>query len=162
MKPRPKITWTNPSAVPPVKKAPRRPRPSGIVRVANEPWFYLEPPMNDATRVAWDEINQGSPITFVIEATIVQSKGFPLPLLKKAKLTPIFTAGAPVTYAALPGSDQLPQGTFAVYLGMTTVKMKRSTGSSHVEGNVVDRAFRTILVGQNKYLLDDPNMIRTV
>jgi hypothetical protein len=118
--------------------------------------------MNDATRAAWDEINQGSPITFVIEATIIQSKGFPLPLLKKAKLTPIRTVGGPVTYAALPGSDQLPQGTFAVYLGMTSVKMKRAGNSSHVEGNVVDRAFRTILVGQNKYLLDDPNMIRTV
>lgn len=162
MKPRPKITWTNPSATPAVKKAPRRPRPSGIARMTHEPWFYLEPPMSDAARAAWDEISQGSPITFATAAKVVPSPGFPLPVLKKAEATPVLTMTGPVTYANIPGGPQLPQGTFAVYLGMTTVKMKRSAGSSHIEGNVVDRAFRTVLVGQNKYLLDDPNMIRVV
>ena len=162
MKPRPKITWTNPSATPAVKKAPRRPRPSGIARMTHEPWFYLEPPMSDAARAAWDEISQGSPITFAIAAKVVPSPGFPLPVLKKADATPVLTMTGPVTYANIPGGAQLPQGTFAVYLGMTTVKMKRSAGSSHIEGNVVDRAFRTVLVGQNKYLLDDPNIIRAV
>ena len=162
MKPRPKIKWTDPSATPAVKKAPRRPRPSGIARMTHEPWFYLEPPMSDAARAAWDEISQGSPITFATAAKVVPSPGFPLPVLKKAEATPVLTMTGPVTYANIPGTAQLPQGTFAVYLGMTTVKMKRSVGSSHIEGNVVDRAFRTVLVGQNKYLLDDPNMIRVV
>jgi hypothetical protein len=130
--------------------------------MTHEPWFYLEPPMSDAARVAWDEISQGSPLAFATAAKVVPSPGFPLPVLKKAEGTPVLTMSGPVTYANIPGGEQLPQGTFAVYLGMTSVKMKRSVGASHIEGNVVDRAFRTVLVGQNKYLLDDPNIIRAV
>lgn len=130
--------------------------------MTHEPWFYMEPPMSDATRAAWDEISQGSPVTFITPATVVPTIGFPLPVLKKADgKTPLNMTG-PVMYGAIPSAEQLQQGTFAVYLGMTSVKMKRSAAATRVEGNVVDRAFRTVLVGQNKYLLDDPNMIRNV
>lgn len=116
--------------------------------------------MNDETRGSWDEISEGSPLVFIIEASAHVSKGFPFPVLKRHD-GPIIVG--PVTYGMYPlSAEKFQQGTFAVYLGMTSVKMKRSGSSSHVEGNVVDRAFRTVLIGQNKYLLDDPNMIKIV
>ena len=158
MKHRPKITWTNPSSSPARAKGPVRSTTS-VARTPAAPWFYREPSMSEATRKTWDEISQGSPIIIVAAADISSIHGFPLPVLKKQMEVSGGTSSSHVTF---PLGNQLSSGTFAVYLGMTTVKMKRAGNHSPSEGNMIDRAFRTVLVGQNKYLLDDPNMIQAV
>lgn len=144
MKPKRMIQWT----APPEKLSEDRSRKAEIRAL---PAFTSEPVMKEATRKAWDEISVGSGVVFISSMLVEVKKGYPLKVVERHHF------GQPPL-----GREAFVEGTFGVYLGMTPVKMRRAGTSSRVEGDVVAREFRTFLIGHNKYLLDDPNLIRAV
>lgn len=144
MKPKRNIQWT----VSPEKLKEDRVRKAEIRAL---PAFVAEPIMKEATRKSWDEISVGSGVVFVAPTLAEVRQGYPLRVIDRHNFGP-----PPV------GREGFVEGTFGVYLGMTPVKMRRTGTSSRIEGDVVDREFRTFLIGQTKYLLDDPNLIRAV
>jgi len=144
MKPKRSIQWT----VSPEKLKEDRTRKAEIRAL---PAFRSEPIMKEETRKAWDEIGVGSGVVFVSSILIETRQGHPLKVIERHHFGPLPA-----------GREGFAEGAFGVYIGMTPVKMRRNGTSSHIEGDVVEREFRTFLIGHNKYLLDDPNLIRAV
>ena len=141
-KQKPKVSWSVPldDRVTPKKKAAQR-------QALNDfPRYMPELPMNSSAVAAWDEISQGSALLTSDLMVFARYHGFPLPVL-----TP------PRDDASLRGDRIIPADTFGVYIGMTNVKMVSKDGTS-----LIDRAWRTVLIGQNKYLLANPNLIKAV
>lgn len=132
MKPRPKIKWTRPQAE--------------VVKMDTWtlPYFYGEPQMNAEARRAWDDIVLGSAVKFVSSCCVAPRGGHPYDVIFGTRRSP-FDMG-------------FDAGTFGVYIGNTSVKMKFNGR----ETKLIERSFRTLLIGQTRYLLDDPNVIRVV
>lgn len=144
MKPKRNIQWT----VSPEKLKEDRARKAEIRAL---PAFMSEPIMKEAARKTWDEISVGSGVVFIVPTIVDVRSGYPLKVIDKHHF------GPPPA-----GRQGFVEGTFGVYIGMTPVKMRRTGTSSRIEGDVVEREFRTFLIGAAKYLLDDPNLIRAV
>jgi len=139
MRPKRNIQWT----APPEKLKEDRIQKAEI---RNLPIFVMEPRMNEESRAAWDEIDLGSAVRIKFPCLTSRKIGYPLNVLERH-----FFESIP------PGLMGCNENTFAVYLGTTNVKMRRN-GTY----DTVDRAFRTVLIGQNKYIIEDPNVIGTV
>lgn len=139
MKPKRNIQWT----APPEKLREDR---THKAEIRNLPIFNMEPRMNEESRAAWDEIGLGSAVQFKFPCLATHKIGYPLKVLERQFFNTI-----------PPGWMGYTENTFAIYLGTTNVKMRRN-GTY----DTVDRAFRTVLIGQNKYIIEDPNIVGTV
>jgi len=139
MRPKRNIQWTAP---PEQLKEDRLHK----AEIRNLPVFNAEPRMKEEARAAWDEIELGSAVRFKHPCLASNKIGYPLGVLERQ-----FFETVPA------GWRGFTENTFAIYLGMTSVKMRR-----HGTFDTVERAFRTVLVGQNKYIIEDPNIIGTV
>jgi hypothetical protein len=134
MKRGPKIVWT----APPEKIGRDRQKK---LEARNLPQFYPERDMNDQAKKTWDVIDIGSPVRLLVDLNSFKNEKFPYLLLTPVpSLTP-----------------QFPAGTFAIYIGMTPVKMRGGRGHT-----IVTRNYRTLLIGGGKFLLDHPDYIAVV
>jgi hypothetical protein len=135
MKRRSKVTWTAPAEQIQLDRKKK-------LEYLTFPSFYPEPVIRPESMRQWDEINIGSAVRFVTPMRFVHHLKFPLRILVPAKLST--------------NDYDFCTNTFAMYIGMTSVRMNRA-GTA-----IVDRNYRTLLIGSTKYLLDDPNMIMTM
>ena len=110
------------------------------------PTFHPEPKLEPEALAAWNEIVPGSAVQFVEHCTVQLLAGHPYGVLYR-----IHKSGLPIAHRA-----EFSVATFALYIGTTNVKMKLGNR----ELKTIERSFRALLVGQNKYLLDDPNVVR--
>lgn len=142
MKPKPKVSWN----VPPDDRAALKKKQAQRQALNDFPRYMPEMLMNSSAAEVWDEISLGS--AFLTSDTMVfgSYRGFPLPVLT-----------SPRDDASLRGDRIVPANTFGVFVGMTNVKMVSKDGME-----LIDRAWRTILIGHNKYLLANPNLIKAV
>lgn len=140
MKPRSKIEWTTPSDK------------TVVAAKKNEMWslpqFYGEPHMNAETRKSWDDITLGSAVKFIASCCLTRRGGHPYEIIIGTRKS-AYDLG-------------FNEGTFGVYIGNTSVKMKLAGPAARGGATVIERSFRTLLVGQTRYLLDDPSVIRTL
>lgn len=142
MKPKPRVSWN----VPPDDRAVTKKKTAQRQALNDFPRYMPELPMNSSALAAWDEMSQGSALLTSDLMVFARYHGFPLPVL------------TPPNYDASHRGDRIvPANTFGVYIGMTNVKMVSKDGAS-----LIDRAWRTVLIGQNKYLLANPNLIKAV
>jgi hypothetical protein len=142
MKPKPKVSWN----VPPDDRAAPKKRQIQRQALNDFPRYMPEMPMSPTAVATWDEISLGSAFLTSDMMVFASYRGFPLPVLTY-----------PRDDASLRGDRIVYTNTFGVFVGMTNVKMVSKDGTE-----VIDRAWRTVLIGHNKYLLANPNLIKAV
>lgn len=134
MKKGPKIVWT----APPEKINSDRQKKQEI---KNLPPFHAEPNMDAAARVTWDSVEVGTAVRLLVDLDVNN-----------------YRTGVWFPYdrfvVELTTRPRFPAGTFAIYMGMVPVKMRHNRSLV-----AVTRNYRVLLVGGEKFILDNPNYV---
>lgn len=98
------------------------------------------------------DINHGSMVTLNEGVFVNSRKGYPFPVLSITNDVLRMRGEVKITSLSAVVGTKLPSGSFGTYIGTTPVKTPRGAVKS----------FHTVLIGNGKYLLDDPKLIKIV